>query len=387
MLRPLRAHWVVALLTGLAAMAAVLVTLTVVPPTYTATTVVALSPRPEARFSGDLLRMTIPSYLSVAGSPSVAADLGRRYGEDPELIQGRISVDNPPASNTLLLSVTWTDPSTAADLANELADVLVAESARDTLLTGSVAAVAVPPAEPTWPPRLLSLVLGGLLSVCLGMAAAWLVHRRRSLATSAREVVELVEAEGLSAPVLAVGTSPAGASEYVARAVGAQLRSGPAEIAQVEFVVVGEAPGPTVALAIGAAAALARQGRSVHVRLREADKARVREAGLDEELRFASPGKLSLGFADLPPAVGPADAEAGQSQEGPDVVFRVIDGDERIRDRFTDKSLVGVVPVVATQVLDQQVRAAVKALRETDAPVLAVCYLLRLPRERSLTDR
>src|SRR5687768_50294 len=118
MLTALRRHWVTAIVTALVAMTAVVATLALVPRSYTATAVVALSPRPDARFSGDLLQLTLPSYISIAESPSVARSLGGRFQEDPELVGTGISVENPPGSNTLLLSVTWSDGRTAAELAN-----------------------------------------------------------------------------------------------------------------------------------------------------------------------------------------------------------------------------------------------------------------------------
>jgi capsular polysaccharide biosynthesis protein len=385
MLKALRRHWALALLTAVLSMAAVVTVLAIVPRTYTATAVVALSPRPEARFSGDLLRLTIPSYISVAESPSVAADLGRRHDLEPEQVRAGISVENPPGSNTLLLSVTWSEPDVAADLANGLADVVVDESATDTLLSGSVAAAAIPPREPTWPPLVLSLFLGGLLAVLLGIAAAWLVDRRRSMVTSSRDVVALVEAEALPAPVLTIGTSSSGAAEFVARAVAAEVRGGSSDPAEVEFVLVGPAPARTLGLAVGTAAALSREGMSVCVRLRAADRSLARDARVDEELRFAGPGKVTWNFTDLSPAGGPAE-DTGDSADGPDVVVRISDGVERLRDLATGKALVGVVPVVASEVRDEQVRGVVKALHEMGAPVLAVCYLLRRTEGRSSAD-
>jgi capsular polysaccharide biosynthesis protein len=386
MVRALRRHWVVAVLTALVAMAAVVATLAGMPRSYTATAVVALSPRPEASFSGDLIRLTLPSYISVAESPSVARDLGRPSREDPELIQAGIKVENPPGTNILLLSVSWSDPETAAELTNRLADVVVAESSTDPLLAGSVAAVAVPPNEPSWPPQLLSLVLGGLLSLGLGLAAAWIVDRRRSLVTSAGDLVAVVDGESLAAPVLTVGTSSAGASEFVARAVGMQVGAGLPESAQVEFAVVGGAPTRATALAIGAAAALSRQGLWVHVRPRDADKGLLVDAGIDDELRFVAPGKVTWGFSELAVPVEPSEKDGGTSHRAPDVVIRITEGIERMGDWATGKSLVGVVPVVATEVSDEQVRTAVKALQASGAPVLAVCYLLPLTRERALAD-
>src|SRR5688500_12786808 len=92
MVRALRRHWVTAIVTALVAMTAVVATLALVPRSYTATAVVALSPRPDARFSGDLLQLTLPSYISIAESPSVAKSLGGRFQEDPELVKTGISV-------------------------------------------------------------------------------------------------------------------------------------------------------------------------------------------------------------------------------------------------------------------------------------------------------
>lgn len=382
-LSTLRRHWLVALLVTLTSMAAVAVVLTITPPTYTATSVIALSPRPEGRLSADLLRLTIPSYASIATSPSVAADLARRIDDDPDRVRDAIGVENPPSSNTLLLSVTWADPRTAAELANAVSDEVVDASRTDELISGSVAAVAVPPNEPSWPPQPVSLILGVILSVALGFGAAWLADRRRSLLSSPGDLISLVEEKGLPVPVLTVGTSLAGAAAYVVRAVGAQLGTGTPGAGRVELTDVGSASPRTVALAMAAAGALSRQGLWVHVSLREADKILVHQADVDGDLLFTGPGKVTWGFSDMPPAV--VRAAKGRTVPGsPDAILRVTDSGERISNWAREKSLVGVVPVVAARTPAAQVRAVLTELRALDAPVLAVCYLLGLPKQRAL---
>ena len=102
MVRGLRRYWALALVVTLAVMAVSVSAVALAPRTYTATAVVAMVPRPEPRASGDVLRLTIPTYSTLATSQRVAADLAGRFGEDVDLIlldrQGRAEPDGPDAA-------------------------------------------------------------------------------------------------------------------------------------------------------------------------------------------------------------------------------------------------------------------------------------------------
>jgi capsular polysaccharide biosynthesis protein len=382
MVTALRRHWRVAVAVALGTMLGVVLTLTFTPRSYTATSVVALVPRAEGGLNGEILRLTIPTYTSVATSPSVVSAVADDLGEDADSIRAAISADIPPASNTLRLSVTWDDPEKASELADGVAEALVEATSDDELLRGSLASLSVPPSEPSWPPQESGYVLGGVLAVILGALAAWVAERRRPRISSPDDVVAVVEEAGLAIPVVAVGTSPAGASSVVARLVGAQVDGGRPDTARLEIAAVGRPSPRVVGLAISTAAALSRRGLGVHVSMQERDKGLVRQAGVDDELAFTGAGRLTWGFTDEPLS----SADGGRGSLGadtlpaaPDVVVRVTDGAEHGGEWATAKSLVGVVPVVEAAADRQEVLTALNTLRELDAPLLGVCFLLRRP--------
>ena len=262
MVRALRRYWALALVVALTAVAVVVSALALAPRTYTATSVVAMVPRPEPRASGDVLRLTIPTYSTLATSQRVAADLADRFQEDVDSILAAVTAENPPSSNTILLSAAWGDPEGAAEIANGLADEVIEAAATDPLLTGSLVAAAVPPTQASWPPQQAGLVLGALLAVGLGVAAAMVADRRRPLVSSPADVVRLVEENHLDVPVLITGTAVSGTAEVLARTVEDRLAaSGPGRSPHLEFATVAPSTSPsrTVALAVSAAAALSRR--------------------------------------------------------------------------------------------------------------------------------
>jgi uncharacterized protein involved in exopolysaccharide biosynthesis len=179
MLTALRRNWLVALLAALAVMVCATAALALVPKSYKATAVVAMAPRAEARPAGDLFQLVIAGYAILASSPEVADDLGGTLGLKPGTLAKAIETQNPPASNTLYLSVTWNDPATAAKLANGLADQVVKAASADPLLTGTVVAGAIAPDQPSWPPRRATLVAGAVLALAAACAAALLADRSR----------------------------------------------------------------------------------------------------------------------------------------------------------------------------------------------------------------
>jgi uncharacterized protein involved in exopolysaccharide biosynthesis len=177
-----RRHWLVAGIVALVCMTAAVLMLAFLPPAYTATTVLAVVPRPGATTSGELVRLAVPTYASLATSSSVAADVAEEFEQDRGTIEGAIRAENPPSTNNVLISVTWDDQGTAAELANAVADQLLEFSAGDPLLTSFVVAPAVPPTDPSFPPTTLVIVLGATLAVAAGVTAALLAERRNQQA-------------------------------------------------------------------------------------------------------------------------------------------------------------------------------------------------------------
>jgi capsular polysaccharide biosynthesis protein len=385
MVRALRRYWALALVVALTAVAVVVSALALAPRTYTATSVVAMVPRPEPRASGDVLRLTIPTYSTLATSQRVAADLADRFQEDVDSILAAVTAENPPSSNTILLSAAWGDPEGAAEIANGLADEVIEAAATDPLLTGSLVAAAVPPTQASWPPQQAGLVLGALLAVGLGVAAAMVADRRRPLVSSPADVVRLVEENHLDVPVLITGTAVSGTAEVLARTVEDRLAaSGPGRSPHLEFATVAPStstsPSRTVALAVSAAAALSRRGRRVLVCLEEDERVLVEQPDLARESAYATPGQVILGASPgEPPTRGIGDG--GAEPEPVDLTVRLVRGTEQSEEGTLPTSSLGVVATVVPNTSSDHVRAVLHGLGDRGIPVLAVCYLVDCPAE------
>ncbi|MEX5720541.1 hypothetical protein [Geodermatophilus maliterrae] len=381
MVRGLRRYWALALVVALTAMAVVVSALALAPRTYTATAVVAMVPRPEPRASGDVLRLTIPTYSTLATSQRVAADLAGRFREDVDLILAAVTAENPPSSNTILLSAAWGDAEEAAEIANGLADEVIEAAATDPLLTGSLVAAAVPPTRPSWPPQQASLVVGALLAVALGVAVAVVADRRRPLVSSPADVVRLVEEDHLDVPVLVTGTAVTGTAEFVARTVEDRLAAyGGRGIPQLEFSTVDQSSSRAVALAVSAAAALSRRGRRVLVCLEEHERVLVEQPDVARELAHAVPGQVVL---ESPPGEAPSRGirDGGVGLEMVDLTVRLVRATENLEEVMPPKSRLGVVATVAPDTSSHHVRTVLHVLGERGIPVLAVCYLIKRPAE------
>lgn len=382
----LRRHWALGLVVSLCTMAVLVAALALAPRTYTATSVVAMAPRPEARVSGDVLRLTMPTYAVLASSQGVAADLAGRFQEDPGDVRDAVSVDTPPSSNTLLLSVSWADPERAATLANGLADEVLEGVATDPLLTAQLVAPAVPATAPSWPPEQAGLLVGGLASVALGVAVAVFAGRRRPRASSAADVVTWIEEDDLTVPVLVTGRLATGTTTFTVRAVEDRLTThGGTGAPQVDLVDAGEPGRAGAAVAVGVAAALARRGRTVCLCMSEQDRHFLGEPDLARELSSTAMGRVVVGS--LAEGARPADSGRADELVAADLVVRLVRGTEHLKDWAPPKSLVGVLALVSEGIERRHVRATLEGLATAGAPVLAVCYLVSVPPESDAARR
>jgi hypothetical protein len=374
MVRALRRFWALAVVVFLATLTGLLVALLLAPKSYRSTAVVAMVPRPDVGTGGDLLRLTLPSYAYLATSDATAVDLAGRFGEDAGRIGDSISVQIPPASNTLLVSATWSDPETAARLANGLADVLRQGTAGDPLLSASPLTEALPPASPSWPPWRASLVAGCLLAVAVGVTTAVVADRRRPLVTSPAHVVALLEDEGMTAPVLLSGSVPGSAAAAVATTVE-QVSADRNEtgVPLVALAVVGEDAGPGVALAAGVAAELARRGHQVLLLVSERDAALLDQSSITSTLAHTRPGTVITDAGSAGSRAGGRDHLPGVADA--DVLVEVTDGIEPLTGPAPGR-VVGVVPVVGPSALTDELQSTLRSLRKSGAPVPVVCCLL-----------
>jgi capsular polysaccharide biosynthesis protein len=377
MVTAVRRHWALAGLAAIAAFLGCVLALALVPSTYTATSVVAMVPRPESEAGADLLLLTIPNYAALATSETTATDLGDEYGEAPEKVQAAIQVDNPPASNTVLVSVGWDDPEMAARLANRVTDVIVQAAATDSVLSAEVIAEATPPTVASWPPWGAGLVLGGLLSLGVGVAVARFAERRRQVVAEPGEIARLVEGHGLRAPVLlAVPEASDAVVGFLARVVERALqRHRGVGTAHVGFLAVGRDSADRLAVAAGVAAALDRKDRRVLVALDEREGGSVRRTHLHG---LAGPGRLGAGTpaAEMLLLSGP-DAGTDGRPGTADVVLVVSDRLERVIDQIPEGSLAGVVTVVLPNALTHELRTTLRAVGESATPHLGVVHWLQ----------
>lgn len=369
--RALRRFWVLAVIVAEATFAGLVVGISLLPNSYTSTSVVALVPRPDATSLGDLVRLSLPSYAFLATSDATAADLSGRFGADAERIGESIDVEIPPASNTLLLRATWSDPDTAAGMANALADVVRRAASEDRLLRATILAEALPPAKTSWPPRAAGFVAAGLLAVAAGALSAVVADRRRPLVASPTQVVGLLEEHGFSAPVLLLRNPNQRAAALVGAPLGARPGDGGGEgPARLLLLVLGEVHRGAVLLAAGVTARTARSAGHPLLLVSERGAPHLNEFTLPAAVRTEI-GEVPYGTAGEP--------TAGRDELAVDVVVQVTESVKSLGDPWFDGRVLGVTPVVGADAQIRDVRAALRVLREWDVPVPAVCYFLPEP--------
>lgn len=169
----LRQWWFVALMVAAVAMLVAVLIVMVVPRSYTATAVVAVVPNEDTTPSGELVRLAVPTYASLATSDSLAASMSASSGEERTSLASAIDADVAPSTNTVVVSVRWGEPERAAELTNAVVEQLIEFSEQDPILTAFVVAPAVPPVVASFPPIRATLVAGAIAAVALGVAAAW----------------------------------------------------------------------------------------------------------------------------------------------------------------------------------------------------------------------
>jgi capsular exopolysaccharide synthesis family protein len=190
------------LLIGLLAAAAVTLS---TPPRYEADATIYISMRAASGAVSegrDPAAEHLPTYTAVITSERVATEVARALGAglSPSDVAARISVTRPP--ETVLLRVTVLDPAPeqAARIANLVVGLAVdavaemerpAGSTAPPLVSAQLVEAASVPTEAVRPRTWVDLVLGGLLGLLGGMAAAFLRHGTATTATT-RELVRAV---------------------------------------------------------------------------------------------------------------------------------------------------------------------------------------------------
>ncbi|NEK84284.1 hypothetical protein GCU60_00640 [Blastococcus saxobsidens] len=372
MLSALRRHWMLALLSALATFAGCVVALAAVPSSFTATSVAAMTPRPGSEARADLLLLTIPNYAALATSQATATELAAEYGRAPADIQDAIRVDNPPSSNTLLVSVSWQDPDTAAQLANSVTDVIVRSARTDPVLRAEVIADATAPSEASWPPWRGGLILGALLALTVGLLAARLAELRRQRLATPEQVARVFAERGVRAPLLLAAsdiadTVPRFLAGVVDEAVSSRRNAGSTVVG---VLVVGTVDAQQLASVSALAATLRERGRRVVVALDEHDPESIRRSHLRERRltadRAAATGVMSLEELDGGPG----------RRKRAGLVLIVSDRPDRLADAL-DETSVGVVTMVMEEAPVLLLRAGIRVLRRQQVDHLAAVHWQR----------
>ena len=191
-------QWAVALLVTALTAAAVAVGVSVAPKTYTATAEMsALSAEQVGGDDQDSLRSTLGE---LANSRQVVADVEEELGGERSTDELRRAISGRWVQGTVLVELTADDrdPEMAARIANLTYAALTRNDPSRGGLRFSLSNPANPPATYSSPDLLTALLVGTVVSLVLGLAAA-LVRDRRTFRVSSAADLESVAA----APVLA----------------------------------------------------------------------------------------------------------------------------------------------------------------------------------------
>ncbi|WP_300014133.1 polysaccharide biosynthesis tyrosine autokinase [Pseudonocardia sp.] len=338
----LREQWLVVAVAVLAAVLVAGVSWLVRPAEYTSRLTLYVSTQsdnPAAAYQGaQLSQQRVVSYVELAGSPRVGAEVAARLGTDatPEQVSDRITASSPMDSVLVELAVTGTSPQDAAHVADVVGAVvadMVEEVERPTAVAGGapVSAQVVQPATVPTSPSSTGLAVALLVGLFAGLAigiVAVLLRRamdpsigtgqrlREVLGVPTLATVEL-DAGTVPLPVALHGRSPRAAGFHRLRATLAFLDpTDPPRVLLVAGAVPGEGRTSTV---IGLAAAQAAAGSRVLVvdaDLRDPALARV--LGVDDAIGLTDvltgrvePEQASrpvpAGFDVLPSGALPAD--------------------------------------------------------------------------------
>ena len=212
--RVLRAHWLIIVLsvltcTGVAACVAL-----TSPPTYAAETQLYVSsstsdtdPSSADSYAAILLsQQRAVSYTPLVTSPNVVLGVNKRLGLSLSLEQFRTKVSAERPEGTALINVTASaqSPQSAKAIADAVAEVfpsfvkgLEAANGAQNPVTVVVASPAELPSRPVAPRKALSLILGALVGLVLGIVAAVI---REALSRRIRSSEDVTATTGL--PVL-----------------------------------------------------------------------------------------------------------------------------------------------------------------------------------------
>lgn len=173
-LNAIRQHWIAALVAFLVVFVPASFLILTQKSNYQSQAVVGLVP--VRSMSDSFLRSVaqqLPTYLS---SPEVTAKVGARTGMTAKDVERAITMEIPTATLNLDITAQDGDPTTAAQLANEMATVAVADTTYKEFFTQRLLSPAVPAEKPSGLGRSILLVAAALIAIIVAAVVAMLVR-------------------------------------------------------------------------------------------------------------------------------------------------------------------------------------------------------------------
>jgi succinoglycan biosynthesis transport protein ExoP len=241
------------------------------PSQYDGKTLVAVGPRAGSGAGSDDVRVIAPKYVEYVTARSTVEKVAPGIGEDPDTLEKAVTASVATDTGNVTITVRLPDPERAARAANAFAQEAVALSRTDRLMIAQQVTQALPPEDPSAPPRRLLEAAALLVGIMLGVVASLLLERGRPRLRTWRDLARATgyPVVGRIPPSRALKHGPAAAFSDIRTAsafrilranIEPQLREGNIEL----IVVTSPAPADgktTVTTLLGEA--LARLGMRV----------------------------------------------------------------------------------------------------------------------------
>ncbi len=179
LLHALRWRWPLLLLVAIPIVVGSVLYAESLPSEYDGVVVVAFSPQPEGGGNADVVRLLLSKYAVYASAPETLTSVAARYAVAPSELSSGVSVDVPGDGGNLQIRVRLGSPEAAAAAANDLATRVERLSERDPLVEAETISPALQPSQPAAPPRRLLQLVGAVVALLAGAAAAIVAEHLR----------------------------------------------------------------------------------------------------------------------------------------------------------------------------------------------------------------
>lgn len=187
LLDTLRRHWKLVALVTVCFFAGATFYAERLPAEYDGQAVVSFAPKtPE--IGSDVVRVILPKYVAYVTSRTTVERVASAVDVDPDELEGALEATIATDTGNLTIVTRLPDADQAADAANAFADEAADFSRDDELIEGVVVAPAVPPEDPSFPPRRLLEAAALLVGLLLGVSLAFLLERGRPRIRSWRDI-------------------------------------------------------------------------------------------------------------------------------------------------------------------------------------------------------